>query len=582
MVQLNIYTIALFLSALVSGGLAVYAWRRRSVTGGPQLTLLMLAVAVWSLCVALEGVTTVRFWKVFWSAASYLGSQSTPVLFLLAVLRYTQKDVWLTRRRIALLWIIPFVSVVMAFTNGLHGLLWTKVTLTNTVAGVTGVYTHGPWYWVAIAYAYALVIVGIVALLSAVVHLPRPYSWQAMMLVFATLVPVAAHLVYAFYPSLVEGLDITPIAFTVTGVLVVIAVSRYRLFDLRPIASNVLYDGIRDAMVAVDAHDRVVDMNLAAQDLTGEPADRAIGRPATEVLRAIPILVEQLESGEVDEQGEIQIEQGGRHGYYDLRAWPLRGRRDHLLGRLIVLHDVTEIRLVQEELERINAELDGFAHTVSHDLKNPIHRVMLSCNTVENLLSSPLTEETRRSITDVLEIAVGGLQNANRLVEELLALAESGQVPRSVSLVDVSDTITEIIKDRMDEIKQKSVTVKLDDDLGQVIASPTHIHQLFDNLMRNAIAYNDGDEPVIEVRRTAAFVDGGGSYLVRDNGPGIPADIIDRVFVSFVKGPVGETGIGLSIAEKIVKSYGGSIRAYNDDGACFEFILHNMVPESSR
>jgi PAS domain S-box-containing protein len=579
--QLNAYTIALFSSALVSGGLAVYAWRRRSVTGGEELALLMLSVAVWSLCVAVEGATTVRYWKIFWSAASYLGSQSTPVLFLLAVMRYTQKDKWLTRWRIALLWVIPFVSVVMALTNGLHGLLWTKITLTHTVAGVTAVYTHGPWYWVAVAYGYACVIVGIVALLSAVVQLPHPYSWQSMLLITATLVPVASHLVYAFSPSSVEGLDITPIAFTVTGVLVVIAVFRYHLLDLRPIASNVLYDGIRDAMVAVDAFGRVVDMNPAAQDLTGEPVDRAIGRPAADVFRAMPSLVERLEPGEVDEQGEIQIEQGGRHCYYNLRAWPLRGRRDHLLGRLIALHDVTEIRLVQEELERINAELDGYAHTVSHDLKNPIHRVVVSCHTVENLLRSPLTEETRESITDVVEIALGGLQNANRLIEDLLALAESGQVPRSVDLVDISDAVTEIIDERMDDIDQNGVTVELDEDLGYVIASSTHIHQLFDNLIRNAIAYNDSDAPVIEVRRVAAFADGGGTYLVRDNGSGIPADIIDSVFVSFVKGRVGSTGIGLSIAEKIVKVYGGSIRAYNDGGACFEFVLRDMVVGSS-
>ena len=114
-----------------------------------------------------------------------------------------------------------------------------------------------------------------------------------------------------------------------------------------------------------------------------------------------------------------------------------------------------------------------------------------------------------------------------------------------------------------------------DEDLGFVKASPTHIYQLFSNLIKNAFEYCDNDWPVIEVR-SVGDSEGGHRYLVKDNGSGIPADIMDKVFVPFSRGDSGQTGIGLSIVERITRVYAGDVKAYNDLGACFEFLLRDF------
>ena len=95
---------------------------------------------------------------------------------------------------------------------------------------------------------------------------------------------------------------------------------------------------------------------------------------------------------------------------------------------------------------------------------------------------------------------------------------------------------------------------------------------MFANLIKNAIRHVDSEEPVIEIRLLSSG-NGINRYLVRDNGPGIPEDLIPDIFSLFVKGKEGDKGIGLSIVEKIVKTYDGEIKAYNDNGACFEFTL---------
>ena len=89
-------------------------------------------------------------------------------------------------------------------------------------------------------------------------------------------------------------------------------------------------------------------------------------------------------------------------------------------------------------------------------------------------------------------------------------------------------------------------------------------------------------EPVVEITRLEMDEASGASrYLVRDNGPGIPEEHLDDVFIPFFKGKSGDSGIGLAIVDKVVKVYRGEVRAYNDNGACFEFTLRDFEPGAS-
>jgi PAS domain S-box-containing protein len=241
-----------------------------------------------------------------------------------------------------------------------------------------------------------------------------------------------------------------------------------------------------------------------------------------------------------------------------------------------IIRDVTTRKRYEEALERINAQLEGYAHTAAHDLKNPLQKVMLAAGGILGLGSYPEVEAARETTMSLAEDVMNAAEQANRIIEDLLFLAESGTAPKGVRLVSVADEVEEVLSEKAGDIMEKGVEVKLDDDLGQVIAAPTHIYQLFSNLISNAVKYNDNQKPIVEVRYRGGANGDGHRYLVHDNGTGIPPDIIDRVFMPFVRGKSGETGIGLSIVQKIVNAYGGSISAYNDHGACFEFTIKDF------
>jgi PAS domain S-box-containing protein len=237
--------------------------------------------------------------------------------------------------------------------------------------------------------------------------------------------------------------------------------------------------------------------------------------------------------------------------------------------------DVTERKRAEEELKRTNAELEGYAHTVSHDLKGPLASTVLAASTLEELLIFRGKVPEGSDVAMLLKVIDNNVWKSTALIDDLLALAEAGQKPLSLEEVDVSAVVERILDENMGIINEREVLVEVEGTPGTVLGSPVHIYQLFANLIGDCLKHCDSDRPVVQVRFMGEGRDGARRYLIRDNGSGITPGDLDKVFVPFFKGLGGGTGIGLATAEKVVKLYRGHIRAYNDDGACFEFTIND-------
>ena len=125
---------------------------------------------------------------------------------------------WLTRARTALLLLMPAISVGMAATNEWHHLLWSSVTLIDAW-GVTAVYGHGPWFWVEAAYAYALIGVGLLALVAGIYRYPPVYSARMRIVIVGSLVPVAGSVLYVAGLEASVHADLSSIAFAISGLI---------------------------------------------------------------------------------------------------------------------------------------------------------------------------------------------------------------------------------------------------------------------------------------------------------------------------------------------------------------------------
>ena len=358
--QFSFYSVILIISAVTSAFTAYLARRQRAAPGRDSLVWLMIAVAEWSFAAALETAAVGIPAKVFWSKVEYLGTASAPVLFVIFVLEYIRLDKRLTPRNRVLLWLIPAITVIMAATNQWHGLVWNSFTPSPAGDNLL-VYGHGAWFWVFVAYDYILIMGGSLCLIWAVIRYPRSFRRQMGTLIAGSMVPIVGSVIYVAGLSPVPGLDLTPLTFTLTGVILTLGIFKFRLFELVPIARDALVESMSDGVLVLDDQSRIVDINPAAQQLIGSSAKSAVGQPADVLLAAWPELVSQY-SNTLKAQAEICLTQEPPR-YVELRISPIYNRRGRFTGRLITFRDITESKLAQQAVARNAREMEALYET---------------------------------------------------------------------------------------------------------------------------------------------------------------------------------------------------------------------------
>ena len=338
--EFQLYLFTLLVAVGLAVMVAMLAWQRRATPGAAPLALIMLAVAVWAGLTLLEHAVVGFQNKLFFGKLEYLGIASVPPLWLIFALSYCGLKRFLTRRNLILLWIIPVITIVLALTNDLHAWMW-FVTENSPELGRSLNYSLRGWWWyVAFVYAYALLLAGTLILVRTALGYRHDLRRQMWVLLAAVLLPWAANILHFFNLDLF-GADLTPFAFSVSGFILAFGVLRFQLFDLAPVARDLLIENMDDGVIVLDRDNRVVDMNPAARRWLGV-SGTPIGLRAEIVFSRWPELVERYRGAE-QAQVEIRVDTAAaaEPEYFELSISPLRDRRGQLIGRLITLHDVT-------------------------------------------------------------------------------------------------------------------------------------------------------------------------------------------------------------------------------------------------
>lgn len=350
------YAWALVLTAVASGIVVLLAWRRRPAPGAWPTVFLMLAVAFWSLAYALELGRANLEAQIFWAKVQYLGIVSVPVIWLILALEYTGLAKWLTRRNLILLAIVPLLTLLLAWTNDLHGLIWTQVGQVTIDSYVMLDLTYGVFFWVHLVYAYMMMLVGTIRFLQVLIRSPQLYRGQAGAVLVGALTPWIGNALYVSGLSPVPHLDLTPLGFTVSGLALAWAILRFRLLDFVPVARENVIQGLGDSVIVLDAQDRIADLNPAAESLIGRSSAEVVGQPIAQALPGGLGTAEQYPA-EAEMHSEIVLGEGETRRIYDFRVSPLQGRRGQPAGRVLVLHDVSENKRAEEALRRRAVQL---------------------------------------------------------------------------------------------------------------------------------------------------------------------------------------------------------------------------------
>ncbi|MCL4561050.1 MAG: diguanylate cyclase [Chloroflexi bacterium] len=350
------YVLPSFLSAVISGMIAVYLWDRRSTPGAASFAAVNLAVMLWSLFGGLEMGSLDLKTKLLWIDLEYIGIVSIPVAWLFFTLEYTGRTHWLRWQNQVLFSLIPLITLVLLWTNGAHGLMRTNVYLDTLSPVPTVAKTYGGWFWVFTFYSYTLLLVGSYYLIHFLRQTSPWYSRQVIPVLASIMLPWIANLVYIFQIGALPYWDLTPVTFAISGLILGWTVFHFSLLDVVPVARSAVIDHFEEGVLILDNQNRLIDVNPAGAHILNLPPTSAVGQRIELLLARYPKLVDR----EIDLTAaltEVRIGEGEQHRHFELQISPFSYNKGRPDGRLIVFHDITDRKRAEQELEKSHSLL---------------------------------------------------------------------------------------------------------------------------------------------------------------------------------------------------------------------------------
>ncbi len=347
--------------------------------------------------------------------------------------------------------------------------------------------------------------------------------------------------------------------------------------------SQDLFDLVHDAVLAFDSSGTIIYWNQGAERIYGWPREEMLGQPislvqpdTSDTEHTAADRSDAIWAGELhhrDRTGALLImesRQIKRDGLGDIP--------DHILS---INRNVTATRALQMqlkahtlELERSNAELESFARIASHDLREPLRMIGSYAKLLNRRYRAQLDEDG----AEFLDYVVDGADRMSNMIRDLLHVARFGSVPADLQPVDLNDVLAEVQSDLSLMIRDAGATVSVC-ELPTVVGDRSQMRRVFQNLIENALKHRSTETPTIQI--DAERLLDIWRIAVRDNGPGIDHEDLNRIFIPYVRGrsrtKVSGSGTGLAVARKIIHGHGGRIWVESEPGhgAVFYVTLPN-------
>ncbi len=336
----------------------------------------------------------------------------------------------------------------------------------------------------------------------------------------------------------------------------------------------------------LDQQGRYINVNKAYAQMVGYQPFEMIGKDWKETVypedldKLLVAYQQMLADGKVKTEAR-GVRKDGSIFYKQLVMISAYDEQKQLTGHHCFMKDISDRKQAEEELKnqrqelmRSNAELEQFAYVASHDLQEPLRMVTSYLQLLERRYKHKLDANADEFIT----YAVDGASRMQVLINDLLTYSRLSRPSQPFKLVDCNLILNDILANLQIAIKDNKVVVT-HDTLPKIIAAPTQLSQLFQNLIGNAIKFRR--EIPLQIHITAEHHGVKWLFSVQDNGIGIESQYINRIFLIFqrlhsrTKYP--GTGIGLAVCKKIVERHGGELWVESElgKGSTFYFTIPN-------
>ena len=583
----NIYALILLFSGCVTLLLSFYILNNED--GAIKwVGYIMLSNSIWSIAYGLElGSSTLGQMK-FLINIEYVGIASLPLNWFLFCLDLAGKNKWLEKKsNQVLIAIVPLFTLCMLWTNGFHHLYYKALEVDYTGSFPRLNISPGIFYYLFTLYFYVLLAIGNYLLIKKFNTADAVYQKQNRIMLVGALVPWIANFCYMLGLRPIDNLDITPFAFLLSTILMLIAIYRFELFDTLPVAREKVLELMQDGFIVLDHQNRIIDYNSAFKKYTcANLANQLIGKNIKDIL---PYQHELVQFLQLQQDGKIEMMVETSDDKFDVEV-DISYLNENKLNRnavIVKFHDLTALRQEvlkskqqAEELQKLNQLKDRIFSIMAHDLRGPLLNLaevlkMTTDDTISPEEFKLLAPTLNRDITYTAD-----------LLENILHWSRSQLKGYSINreFFDLKVLITAEVNYHLKSATYKKIEILQSvetEGISLVYADLVMMQMVIRNLLSNAIKFCHSH---CEIDICSSYLnDDYADITISDNGVGISSENIQKIFNgenASSRGTQNEkgTGIGLMVCWDFMERNEGTIFLESEVGQGTRFSL--KIPKS--
>ncbi|MFB6109839.1 MAG: histidine kinase N-terminal 7TM domain-containing protein [Halodesulfurarchaeum sp.] len=525
---------ALFVSIAVGSTAAILAWREGPKPGARPLSLLLVGQVWWSTSSFFRIRAPTLEEKLFWLMALWVGVVIIPLGWIQFALEYTGRDKYLQSRHLAPLLVIPIVTILLVGLGPAQDLLRAVPTGYMSNGVLNGGYT-GIWFWVVAAYTYVLGGGGVLLLGELIVSRAQTFQKQGIALSVAIVIPWATNIAYLL-GWFDFGLDPTPIAFSISGVIFLVAIRRFQLLSANPAPNRrgrrLVFEGMEEMAVVVDTDDHIVDINDSARAFFETPSSQLIGQSATDVIPTYPGLLERN-----DENEEFTTTRDGVERTYRIRSTEIEDSSGRVIGHVLTFHDVTDYVRREQRYEVLN-------RVFRHNLRTQAQFILGEADRLASEENEAVVESIKSHTRAITEIG-----DKARTVTALF-----GRESDTGSVIPLADAIANATKEVSNAAPQANIRIE---NGAEDLAVDSVIEPVLYNAIENAVEHNPNPRPSvwIDVEQRGSEV----AISIADDGPGLGTHEIETLERGSESQLEHTSGLGLWLIKWGTEIAGGSV-----------------------
>mgnify|MGYP006284488731 FL=1 len=556
------YLIPLFISAFITFLLSIYSYKYRNVKGAKAFFLSMLTGALWALANGLEMAGVDLETKIFWANIQYFFYAFAPLIWLIMVFEFTDREKLLNKKNIFLLSIIPIFTIILVWTNSYHNLMRTNISLDSSGIFSVIVKDYGPWFWVHFVYVYILNVLSILFLVKAIWRRNNIYKKQTLFIFLGYSLIFISNFLYVIGYNPITRFDISPVLFSISGLLMGWGIFRYKIFDVVPIARTTIIDEMASGIVVVNKQKRIIDINPRIKDMFFLNKDNNyLGESLNVISDQLDSIFESIsfESNEGFINKELTYEYNNNTYYYEIFMSFIDDSKNNLLAGVMIIHDITDLKKAREKITKQQKELAVMneRQRMARDLHDNLGQV-LSFSTVQIQAARKQLKKENTTLADqYLKKLKKIIKDAHKDIREYVYNVRSKS--------NYSKDFMSLLKNEIKHFQQKS-DIEIDhnnylnnnDEVLNISGIEEKIQLI--NIVKEALTNVLKHGEASKVNIISKDYNDGFKLIIEDDGKGIE-NLNDNI------------GSGLNIMNERARLIGGTLNIESQPGAGCKIIV---------